>query len=84
MNPQFLKSNPSIERYFYVVVFWSSIFFLTLAFFLSVNVDFVAQSLASGTVEDREKQILSSLTIIALLGKNENNTVENFRFEINI
>lgn len=31
--------------------------------------DFVAQSLASGTVEDREKQILSSLIIIALLEK---------------
>lgn len=45
--------------------------FFTLAFFLSVNVDFVAQSLASGTVGDREKQILSSLIIIiiALLEK---------------
>lgn len=45
--------------------------FSSLAFFLSVNVDFVAQSLASGTVGDREKQILSSLIIIiiALLEK---------------
>lgn len=52
-------------------MFWSSFLFLTLAIFLSVNVDFVAQSLASGTVEDREEQILSSLIIIALFGQNE-------------
>lgn len=45
--------------------------------------DFVAQSLASGTVEDWEKQILSSLIIIALLEKKENNYSGNFRFEIN-
>lgn len=65
----FQSQIPTLKTYFYVVVFWSSSLFLTLAFFLSVNVDFVAQSLASGTVEDREKQILSSLIIIALLGK---------------
>lgn len=57
----FLKSNPCIENRFYVVVFWSSDLFLTLALFLSVNMDFVAQSLASGTVDNWEKQILSSL-----------------------
>ena len=51
--------------------------------------DFVAQSLASGTVEDWEKQILSSLIIIiiiiiiALLEKKKTTTVENVRFEIN-
>ena len=47
--------------------------------------DFVAQSLASGTVEDWEKQILSSIIIIALLEKKKKTTitVENFRFEIN-
>lgn len=50
-------------------MFWNSVLFLTLAFFTSVIMDFVAQSLASGTVEDREKQILSSLIIIALLEK---------------
>lgn len=80
-----------MKTYFYVVVFWSSILFLSLAFFfffLSVDVDFVAQSLASGTVDDREKQISKSLIVIALLEtqkREKMNTVEknNFRFEIN-
>ena len=45
--------------------------------------DFVAQSLASGTVEDWEKQILSSIIIALLEKKTTTITVENFRFEIN-
>lgn len=41
--------------------------------------DFVAQSLASGTVDDREKQISKSLIVIALLEtqkREKTNTVE--------
>lgn len=54
---------------FYVVVFWNSFpSSLWLSFCLS-NVDFVAQSLASGTVDVWEEQILSSLIVIALLEK---------------
>jgi hypothetical protein len=52
----------------FVLVYWNSfgILFSSLSF-MSVNVDFVAQSLASGTVEDGEKLILSSLLLVALL-----------------
>lgn len=46
-----LKSNPCIEKLFLCCSVLEFISF-PLAFFLSVNVDFVAQSLASGTVED--------------------------------
>lgn len=50
---------------------------LTLAFFLFVNVEFVAQSLASGTVEDWEKLSSLVIIIIALLEKKnrENNNI---------
>lgn len=79
-----LKTN----FYFYVVVFWNSFFFsLSLAFLLSVNVDFVAQSLASGTVEDWEKPILCSHYYYCTFGrkiKQWNSRFENNRQENNL
>lgn len=54
-DPQFSKSNPCIENLFLCCSVLEFNSFLTLAFFylvLSVDADFVAQSLASGTVEE--------------------------------
>lgn len=65
----FWSRIPALKNRFYVVVFWSSVLFLTLALFLSVNMDFVAQSLASGTVDNWEEQILSSLYYYCTFGK---------------
>lgn len=74
----FWSQIPALKTLFLCCSVLEFHFFLTMAFFLSVNVDFVAQSLASGTVEDWEKQILSSLIIIALLEKKKIITVVNF------
>lgn len=89
LNPQF--SNPFTENVFlwrrcsgrFPLHFCFSFFFLLP----SVDVDFVAQSLASGTVEEeeeeeREEQMLSSLIIIALLGKKygKNDDGGSFKF----
>lgn len=85
MNPQFSKSNPCIEDLFLCCSVLEFNSFLTLAFFLSVNVDFVAQSLASGTVEEWEKQILSSLIIIiALLEKKNNDSGKTLGLKLTI
>lgn len=89
LNPQF--SNPFTENVFlwrrcsgrFPLHFCFSFFFLLP----SVDVDFVAQSLASGTVEEEEEeeweeQMLSSLIIIALLGKKygKNDDGGSFKF----
>lgn len=56
-NLGFLKSNPYIESLFLCCSVLEFSSFLIFDFFSSVDVVFVAQSLASGTVEEREADV---------------------------
>lgn len=52
----FQEKIPSLNTYFYDIVFWDDLLFPHVGYFPSVDVDVVAQSLASGTVDEEDRR----------------------------